>query len=77
MNDLRNLDLSDDDYDALYAVLRAHLPTLTRSEFPATLARVVARGFVSVMSRDDELLVLLGAAPKHKVFPIRRKRTLH
>ena len=77
MNDPCGMQLTDDDYDALYEVLQAHLPKVTRSEFPAALARIVARGIVSIMPTDEEILLLMGYAPKHKVYPVQRKRTLH
>ena len=77
MNDTGEMQLTNDDYDALYEVLREHLPSVTRSEFPAALARVIARGIVSLMPTDQEILLLMGAAPKHKVYPVQRKRTLH
>ena len=76
MNDTGEMQLTNDDYDALYEVLRKHLP-VTRSEFPAALARVIARGIVSLMPTDQEILLLMGAAPKHTVYPVQRKRTLH
>jgi len=77
MNGSGEMHLTEDDYDALYEVLREHLPKVTRSEFPAALARIVARGVVSIMPTDEEILLLMGYAPKHRVYPIQRRRTLH
>jgi hypothetical protein len=76
MNNPAEMHLTEADYDALYEALRKHLP-VTRSEFPATLARVIARGIVSIMSTDREILLLMGSAPKHWACPIQRKHTLH
>jgi hypothetical protein len=71
------MNLSDDDYDVLYEALREHLPRLTRSEFPAVLARVVDCGFVSITPTDEEILVRMRNAHRERVLPLQRKRTIH
>ena len=38
------LDLTDSDLDALHAIVRKHVPRITRETFPAILAQLVSQG---------------------------------
>jgi hypothetical protein len=69
--------LTDDDYDALYVVVKEQMPRVTRTMFPGALARLIREGVLTVTVTDDEVSVRMPHAPELGVYRIERKRTLH
>ena len=70
-------DLTEDDYDALYTVVRADMPRLTRSIFPNVLARLVRDGEISITVTDTEIAVRLPDRPGVGAYRVQRMRRLH
>src|SRR4029453_6663259 len=48
------MDLTEDDYDALYVVVKEQMPRITREIFPKILAQQVARGLLEITVSDTE-----------------------
>ena len=70
-------DLTDDDYDALYAAVQAHMPRITRSIFPNVLAQLVREGVLTLSVTDFEVTVWMPGVPDTGRFRVERKPRLH
>ncbi len=71
------LDLTEDDYDALYVVVKGEMPRITRELFPKILEQQIARGVLEITVIDTEIAVRLPAVPETGVYRVQRKRRLH
>jgi hypothetical protein len=71
------IDLTEDDYDALYAAVQADMPRITRGIFPNILAQLVGTGVISMIVTDADITLSSPAAPETGVYRVERKRLLH
>jgi len=51
--------LTKQDYDALFAVLRKEMPRITRSAFPSALAQLIGDGIVRITITKEEVLATM------------------
>ena len=70
-------DLTDADYDALFAVMRADMPRIWRDIFPNILAQLEATGVLTITVTDTEIAVCSAKPPQTVVYRVTRKRALH
>jgi hypothetical protein len=71
------LDLTEDDYDLLYAAVRERMPRITREIFPKILEQQFARGVLQIAVTDTHITVRMTDAPALGEYRVERKRTLH
>jgi hypothetical protein len=70
-------DLTDDDYDALYVVVKEEMPRISREIFPKILEQLVGTGVIVIIVTDADITLSTPAAPKTGVYRVERKRRLH
>jgi len=70
-------DLTPEDYDALYALVREEMPRVTRELFPQILAQLEDRAVIEIQVTENEVSMRMPNAPHLGVYRVERKRTLH
>ena len=70
-------DLTDTDYDALFAVMQPDLPRMWREIFPHALAQLEGTGVLTITVSDPEIAVSSPKAPQTAVYRVDRKPRLH
>jgi len=70
-------DLTDDDWDALFAAMQADMPRIWRDIFPQILARYERNGVLSIGVTEAAITVSSPTDPKTAVYRVERKRRLH
>ena len=70
-------DLTEEEYDALYAVVQEEMPRITRDIFPKVLAQLVGSGVLTITVTDTEITISSAAAPETGVYRVERTRRLH
>jgi hypothetical protein len=70
-------DLTDADYDALFAVMQADMPQMWREIFPKTLAQLEGAGVLTIIVTDTEIVVSSAKPPQTAVYRVDRKPRLH
>jgi len=70
-------DLTDDDYDALYAAVREEMPRVTRFIFPDVLGQLVRDGILAVTVSDSEITIAMPGVAEFEGYRVDRKRKLH
>jgi len=70
-------DLTDSDYDALFAVMQPDLPRLWREIFPEMLAHLEGAGALIITVTETEVVVSSTKEPQTAVYRVERKRALH
>lgn len=73
----RMLDLTEDDYDALYVVVKEEMPRINRDIFPKILAQLVGTGVLEITVTDSKITLRLPDVPETGVYRVLRKRRLH
>jgi len=71
------LDLTNDDYDSLYAVVRDENAADPRDIFPKILKQLVDTGVLAVSVTEDDIAATTPAAPETGVYRVQRQRRLH
>jgi hypothetical protein len=66
------LDLTDADYDALFAVMQADMPRMWREIFPKILAQLEGTGTLTITVTDTEVVVSSAKLPQTAVFRVAR-----
>jgi hypothetical protein len=63
------IDLTDADYDALFAVMQADMPRMWREIFPKILAQLEGTGALTITVTDTEITVssAKGSSPRTQV----------
>jgi hypothetical protein len=70
-------ELTDADYDALFAVMQPDLPRMWREIFPEMLAHLEGAGALTITVTDTEVLVSSAKEPATAVYRVERKPRLH
>ena len=70
-------DLTDADYDALFAVMQADMPRMWREIFPDMLAHFEATGALTVTVTNIEITVSSAQSPAIAVYRVKRTPRLH
>ncbi len=70
-------DLTDSDYDALFAVMQADMPRMWRDIFPKILAQLEGAGVLTITVTDTEVVVSSVKPPQTAVYRVERKPRLH
>ena len=70
-------DLTDADYDALFAVMQADMPRMWRDIFPKILAQLEGAGVLTITVTDTEVVVSSAKPPQTAVYRVERKPRLH
>ena len=70
-------DLTDADYDALFAVMQADMPRMWREIFPKILAQLEGTGVLTITVTDTEVVVSSAKPPQTAVYRVARKPRLH
>ena len=71
------IDLTDADYDALFAVMQADMPRMWREIFPAMLAHFEHTGALTITVTDTEVVVSSAKPPQTAVYRVERPPRLH
>jgi hypothetical protein len=70
-------DLTDTDYDALFAVMQPDMPRIWREISPHALAQLEGTGALTITVTEAEVVVSSAKEPKTAVYRVERKRKLH
>ena len=70
-------ELTDTDYEALFAVMQADMPRIWREIFPKILAQLEATGVLTITVTDTEVVVSSAKPPPTAVYRVERKPRLH
>ena len=70
-------ELTDTDYDALFAVMQADMPRMWREIFPKILAQLEATGALTITVTDTEVVVSSATPPQTAVYRVERPPRLH
>jgi hypothetical protein len=74
---LHVIDLTDPDYDALFAAMKDDMPRIWREVFPLALAQLEATGVLTIHVTDTEITVSSTKPPATAVYRVARKPRLH
>ena len=67
-------DLTEEDYDALYVVVKEEMPRITRYNLPGVLAQLLREGVITITLTETDITVRMPGVPETRV---ERKRRLH
>ena len=70
-------ELTESDYDTLYAAMKSDMPQMWREIFPAILAQLEGTGVLTIMVTDTEITVSGAKPPAMAVYRVKRKPVLH
>ena len=70
-------DLTDADYDALFAAMKDDLPRMWREIFPKILAQLEGTGVLTISATAMEVTVSSAQPPATAVYRVRRKPRSH
>jgi hypothetical protein len=65
-------DLTETDYDALFAVMQADIPYMWRDIFPKILAQLEGIGALTIAVTDTEVVVSSAKPPQIAVYRVER-----
>jgi len=68
-------ELTDADYDALFAVMQPDLPRMWREIFPEMLAHLEGACALTITVTETEVVVSSAKVPKTAVYRVERTRT--
>ncbi len=74
---LHVIDLTDADYDALFAAMKDDMPQMWREIFPKILAQLEGAGVLTITVTDTEVVVSSAKPPQTAVYRVERKPRLH
>ena len=74
---LHVIDLTEADYDALFAIMQADMPRMWREIFPKILAHLEGAGVLTITVTDTEVVVRSAKPPQTAVYRVERPRRLH
>ena len=66
-------DLTEADYDALFAAMKADMPRIWREIFPAMLGHFEGTGALTITVTDTKITVSSGQPPAMTVYRVERK----
>jgi hypothetical protein len=70
-------DLTEADYDVLFAVMQADMPRIWREIFPHALAQLEGTGALTITVTETEIVVSSAEPPKTAVYRVERKPGVH
>ena len=70
-------ELTDTDYDALFAVMKDDMPRMWREIFPKILAQLEGAGALTITVTDTEVVVSSAKPPQTAVYRVARNPRLH
>jgi len=71
------LDLTDDDYEALYFSMKVDMPEIIRATFPKLLEESVRDGTAVLTVTDDTVVLQTSLVAGGAVYQVERRRRLH
>ena len=70
-------DLTESDYDALFAAMKDDMPPIQREMFPHALAQLEGTGVLTITVTDTEITVSSTQQSATAVYRVKRQRRYH